>query len=847
MFDAVRYGSSGVEIATGLFALRAGVDGWDFETTVDHSAAVRRHSALLEEFERTGHELPPGARLLICLVINDQILTLPDLKAATSAMASLYSEGDKVYIEFARSDGYRDRRWISAESLRALDLNGGCAVSVRDFRLAAEWLRGYAPNLDRKGTWPRFVMDASAWWSDRLAHPAYLHVSRLRQLQLLPRSVLARRYSKRPQLAASEPVQGEVTDRALLLLQCTRARTDKKGTVEELLAAIRGTATRRISKAEARDVIVQEADRLLAAASLEGRAQVAVLLGTRHVVENGGLRGGLLAPSSMTEYTRKALPGLVDALHETDLLAMTADEWLSCYRELVKGVSAKKQRGKLAAFLEVFHRFMVVAGAEPLLESIGGGARRAPPWAAAISPDELELAVSFIWTSKCSDEIRRQAELGLRLAYQICLRIEELWCIRVGDINPTETGFVLSIAPRQRDGIGKSPALRRQEDVSEEALVRVLTLQWRQRLSETAGTEEVLLGEPGIQDGRHEEEITTSLMNEALRWASGCVDSSFHDLRHTRASFMSEDLFAGTSVDLDAGAAQQVAASVGHAGLGSTAAYQHLIEVALARQSQAYRASAWTTAEAVPAWIESVEHGLVESQPRVAGLRHFDPARTVSDLSLARRIRVMQWILETPSLKDAAAGARISLDSAHSVLEQTSTTLQRARILSHHEIPSTRELLKVLRSQFHSWAQASTRAKHAGLIRRIDSDARAGKWTEIWSLWNAWSGCQDGEHFDLTNAPAAAEFVNYVLLAGVPKDSMLVVSHASAVALSPHLTRLAIETREEVDRGGRAMHRLQFAEPGVIAAEASGSTLTMRGMHWVMFQVGAMLMAQRAV
>ena len=110
---------------------------------------------------------------------------------------------------------------------------------------------------------------------------------------------------------------------------------------------------------------------------------------------------------------------------------------------------------KVAAMLEVFHRFLVTVGREPLLRSLATRRRLAPFAAAVVWPHELEEAVAQIMKLTIEQTIKAQCELGLRLASSVPIRTYEVWCIRVGDISGHES-VRLDIYPRRRDGVRKT-------------------------------------------------------------------------------------------------------------------------------------------------------------------------------------------------------------------------------------------------------------------------------------------------------------------------------------------------------------------------------------------------------
>ena len=331
------------------------------------------------------------------------------------------------------------------------------------------------------------------------------------------------------------------TTRDAFVFQTTRARGRRMDSIQALDRMARRLVSRRQAKHMTRDLLLGQTDLLMPIGQREGRSQVLILGGARHAIEVGGIRGEPLAPVTLAEYLRYGTPAVAEMLVGADPEGLSGQEWLYGYRAALNEVLLS-QRGKLAAFFEAFHRFAVVVGCDPLPAPILDGAIELPPAAAVIWPMQLSKALGYIRNAQVPVHVRRQAEVGILIACCLPIRIHELWCLRMQDVNLLHLPAVLDINPRLRDGVNKTAASRRQADIDCQPVVGHLADFKELRYLQGATDEHIFFGGSGHLDLRHEEELTTSLMNRALKHGSGRPDASFHDLRHTLISLEGEHL-----------------------------------------------------------------------------------------------------------------------------------------------------------------------------------------------------------------------------------------------------------------------------------------------------------------
>lgn len=824
----------------GLVVTDHGLRGLVFETTSAHHLAERRHERVIDLVD-TCMAAPPGGLLLILLVVNDMVLTIASLKAAVSLNAQVYGAGGLQYLEWSTGNGWIERRELSTRSVDAIEGNGGCAVSDADWRWATRTLRGLQPGRPPHDVWPGFFADAQSWWVTRLTGPVFGHVAGLRPFQLLTRAALARRETGQPQLSAALMVTSHPDD--LALVQTARSHSKATSTFDGLIVFAGQVARDKGSKDHGRGRIIEHIQMLLPLSGREGRVQVIVLGATRHAIETGGVRGDKWAPITIYEYLRQGLKELVVELIEADIDDLSGWAWLEIYEQILKKIR-ESQRPKFAAFLEVFHRFLVIAGFDPLPRCLSGNGSALPPAASVVWPHELERAIAFIEANVPSGRMRLQATVGLVLAFWVPLRTVELWCIRVGDVHLKDQVY-LTIYPRRRDGVGKTPSVRRQEGVEDMQLKALLIDMVRLRRQDDADDDDVLLGEPGKPGARHEELVTTQLINAALRWATGDTTASFYDLRHTAFSRRAEPVLLGGTVGTDVAAFQQVAAQGGHAGPSSTSAYIHWVENAIAALSRASRPQSLGLASACTGMfrMEDIGKGLisVERTPLVPPVAKEPVLVTSAGLTLAKRADIIWRVSKNLPIESVAGACDVLPNIVHKVVADLVQTMVQIELVRHSAAASARRQCQAINSM-ELWARAARQPKNELIGKALSAQLSVGEWSKLRLLWQDWNLCHSGDFLSLANPRPAVRIIEFLLNAGVQRQSLVIVSSKNAPPLPIELGNLKIEPRSVDPRKGRALHRLFMSKNGVRARDANAATISMVGLHWWMVVLGSILL-----
>jgi len=104
--------------------------------------------------------------------------------------------------------------------------------------------------------------------------------------------------------------------------------------------------------------------------------------------------------------------------------------------------------------------------------------------------------------------------------------------------------------------------------------------------------------------------------------------------------------------------------------------------------------------------------------------------------------------------------------------------------------------------------------------------------------------CRHGGDLSMSNPRPAARIIEFLLGAGVSRESLIFVSATDAPPMPSELSGLKIDTRRVKPRPGRAAHRLFMSKRGLKGRSTSGATISMMGFHWLMLLIGSILMAR---
>ncbi len=507
-------------------------------------------------------------------------------------------------------------------------------------------------------------------------------------------------------------------------------------------------------------------------------------------------------------------------------------------------------RPALGAFLGAFHRYLVILGAEPLLDPLPAAGRRYPPHASVIWVDELQWALRFVDRRAPSEQVRLQARLILLLGFLVPLRPAEYWSIRIVDVKPDER-LTLHIYSRIEDGGPKAAFTRRTVDIeSREVAAAVLEL-YELRLKSRPGDEARLLGDERVPGGRHHQRATERLVKEALVWASGEPRASEYDLRHTAISALEQAAFRQMPDDWtgsDRVPNLVLQARSGQRSRRSVECYVHCYEEDIAATCRSMRPQAWENSpsfEEALAALPRVSDGLVRERAPIPEGSVPTPVARSHELSLSQRQTLLSGVAQRRTFEALCGFLYLERAAILSAVRESLDAGQRARLLPFKRLDHDAALAREL-GRLRTWAKAANAPKWNGVIAALNTMADSGQWSRLSDLWLDWCACVRVRYFSVESDRPAARLVRFLVdeCKVRPQQLALFVSRGSPEVLS-EMASLGLEMRPCDGRKGRPKHRLVVSPPGARAKRASPRVLSMMGLHWLFLVVGSAIEARR--
>jgi hypothetical protein len=501
----------------------------------------------------------------------------------------------------------------------------------------------------------------------------------------------------------------------------------------------------KVSKLVARSKMIEQTDDLIPLAKLEGRAQTIGLTALAEVLKFGGVRGDILSPVSIAQYTSTIFLKFVGQLITLDG-AEEASSFEVAYQKIIK-TCIPTQQGKAAALLQALHNRLILRGAPPLNHPISTKTPQIIPAAAVIWPHELELAKEYVLKSGAENRVKKQALLCLQLGSEIPLRSYDYFSFRLRDILRDGASEVV-VAPTRSADKDKSIHAHMRHEISNPDCITSLQEFKQMRLIEeelpdgSQNLEIPMFSKPG-QRGVYKQWETMVLINAGLKWATGNPTASLYDLRHTVISTRALNVLTNLLL-------------------------QHVAEGMLTKYVMG-------------------AHSINEDE-----------------LNLATEAAERSWIKATPM----------------------------------HRTHRERRLW--LRDYFEC-SRDSKQQKFRLVIAHLEKLIQEDKWGRLRQIYRAAFECIDTHEIDLARGHYSLEILQLLLDSGCNRSQLLIKCNDIKSPVVKELKARCGNVYPQSPRRGRAMVRLFLLPNGTSRDQASGATISISGLYWLLCVLGCLL------
>ena len=291
-----------------------------------------------------------------------------------------------------------------------------------------------------------------------------------------------------------------------------------------------------------------------------------------------------------------------------------------------------------------------------------------------------------------------------------------------------------------------------------------------------------------------------------------------------------------------------LSARAGQGDASSKLFYIHQVEGPLARYSQRARPTAWQLPIAHPAradlFPDLCEGQFADRPPIPEGPFGEDPLRRSNELTLHERTALVWDVQRNLELDVVARNARVDKATAGLVVSETVAALVEAGLASDEADDSLRAHCRAL-AEWKSAAAVAQQEKHDALRKYLDTLLAQSRWSTLHRLWRDWRNCRQHEWLSVADGRPAARLIQALLDAGVPRDSLAIVSATRGAPLPVPVAALGLQPGRPVKPyRGRATHRLVLTAHGLCAAQARGGAVTMTGLHWCFVMLVSTLIAK---
>lgn len=521
---------------------------------------VHRFSCFSSSLSRNWQTVSPGARVLLCAIAFEAILTEQDLLAfAAASSARLYLiAGSRITWESVAngtngSTSRAESRSVCARTELAMQLSGTAVDWIGALRETTIYLTKHYPKtggLPSQDILRQVLLDGSAWLYLHLPGCLFSHLTGALSMPVLANAVLQRQTQidrqstpdddLSPTDAAIDLVSEDALDRLFEAPSNERPVTPEKTiahlksicSVTENDAGIR-LATH-LNRANVRDKIALVANVL----DEEGWVAAALVSWTTHLLDHGSVRKVNPAVSTISAYLSDLLSPLADALVRLNKppSMMLQNDWEALFEHL----NAHVGNVRSGAALSSLHLWAVrTFGCDPLAWVVFARDSATRVHANLIWPAELAQALAMAAEISRDERVCNQCMVLIALGASGLFRVGELPSLTTHSIRETRDGLRVEIDPGRGSHGGKSRAARRVvlvHDFEAKRLIRNWCIR-RNEESTVESPEHVLIfGDPHHPNKLYRFGHCSRMVNDILKSCTGDSSVSFHSLRHSSAT-----------------------------------------------------------------------------------------------------------------------------------------------------------------------------------------------------------------------------------------------------------------------------------------------------------------------
>ncbi|GAB4566584.1 MAG: hypothetical protein Tsb007_39640 [Rhizobacter sp.] len=813
------------------------------------------------------------AFLLGSLIVLDAIPKSPHIEAAWDALPDAYRHANEICLDWQSPGGGQNRRILSATTglswsaqlRRSSPLSAAIEVLVERLQQGPHPLLRYAPSATITSLFEEFLDSVRHALLTTLSGDLFAHVTGTELLTALPRSALARR---RRQLALRREESGDTladdADSTMQLMDVLRqpVRAGNAQFIERISATCRPDSGEPNPTAQRRRMLA-DLQALAASSSEAGYWGSLLLLWAVDLVRLGTRRTRPLSPHTISPYIQLTIVRLWRELRSRSPEELGPDDWQRMYEAILQDPEIEaSQRGKAAAALTSFHEY-----AETLLDiprlsrALDADVPVLAPRANIVWPHEASWILDRLEEAPQHDRLARQVEGALALLAGACLRVQDIWHIHMFGTQPCEDLVVVSIDPLPSAGTGKTLAARRQIEIREPRLCRLLRRWHERRMLEGALPRDLLFADPAEPRLPWRAGATEYLLNSWLKATTGDASIGTHALRHSHAS-----LARAAMSDTDQRQWDQISASAGHEATRTTSVhYTHLFEAELRRQLDLSIHEIALTEDQL-CRLSATRPGWIRKRWQRSGGDHVAIAWSALT-EVSARVDVPDVATGYEFGPPSTPGLEVAASWTYSMVLACLCDWAEGRTPTQARLRQgvSAEQWRALETTAPSWSSGHARwprdlASDEGkdeLLPWRDSFARVRqpKWqsllealhtmkrAELQMVCAAWCSMLQGDYLSLAHTANAIPLLRWISTLGV-LPSQLVVAHQTA--LSDEVLGGALDAievlfgampcvRAERPRRGRPHVYLMLRSAGDTQAAPSNAGLSIAGLHALMF------------